>query len=151
MKYWAHFVLSAIFMVIAAGLCAVLVVSYSSSRLKCSNEGCEVWEKDGLVAASHRVWRSARPVSLAIYHAAQETPALYVVSVHGDSQRITSLNETVAQVNKIKAELSDLPAGTDYLVSGSSVSWEWYVLAVLVTVSAGINLYGSLRALINRP
>jgi hypothetical protein len=151
MKYWAHFVLSAIFMLIAAGLCAVLVVSYSSSHLTCGIEGCEVWEKDGLVATSHRVWRSARPVSLAIYQAAQETPALYVVSVHGDSLRITSLNETVAQVNKIKAELNDLPAGTDYLVSGSAVSWEWYLLAILVAASAAINLVASLRALINRP
>lgn len=151
MKYWVHLALSAIFMVIAAGLCAVLVVSYSSSRLKCSNDGCEVWEKDGMTSASHRVWRSARPVSLAIYQTAQETPALYVVSVHGDSLRITSLNETVGNVNKIKAELGDLPVGTDYQVSGSSVSWEWYLLAALLAASAGINLVGSLRALINRP
>lgn len=151
MRYWAHLGLSAIFMCIVVGLCAVLVASYSASRLKCSSDGCEIWDQDGMIASSHRVWRSVRPVSLAIYQGAQETPALYIVSVHGDSQRITSLNESPAEVEKIKAALGDLPAGTDYLVAGSSVSWEWYVLALLLAASAGLNLVGSLRALINRP
>lgn len=150
MKYWLHFALSSIFMALAAGLCTLLVLSYTSSRVTCGSDSCEVWEKAGMLNASHRTWRSVRPVSLAVYQTAQETPSLHIVSVHGDSMRLTSLNETADGVQKIQAALGELPAGTDYEVAAPVVSWEWYLLAVLVLASAGLNFIGSLRSLLRR-
>lgn len=139
-----HLLLSAMLLLGSAGAWVLIDGMTESRVLSCGETDCRVIHRSGWFSASNVLWQGKRPLQLQRHPQGRET-GLSLVDAGGETFRLTAIGEGTRRADEIEQAVGELRPGLNYMLEDSGFGVEWVFAALIFTLAAIVNLYGSIR------